>query len=333
MIKHSNISVFVPHKGCRNRCSFCNQVHITGTADLPDEKSIDKAVSEALGSPRYSKVEGELAFFGGSFTAIDRDYMISLLKAAHHHIKKGNIKGIRISTRPDAIDEEILTILKEYGVTAIELGAQSMDNEVLEKNFRGHDESHIIRASEMIRKAGFSLGLQMMTGLLGDTNEKAVETARKIIACRPETVRIYPTVVLKNTYLGSLFEKGEYSPQTVEEAALLCAKIIPMFEKKNIKVIRVGLHSIEKESFLAGPWHPAFGELVSSERYFELFKEALSTRPQGRYTLLVNKTQISKAVGQHRRNIKRLEAEGYICRVLADESLNAFEVEVLEGER
>ncbi len=333
MIKHSNISVFVPHIGCPQRCSFCNQVHITGSREIPSEETVDNAVKEALSSSKYEPSSGELAFFGGSFTAISRDYMLSLLKAAKKHIDNGSVSGIRISTRPDAINEEVLGILKEYGVTAIELGAQSMDDEVLALNKRGHTASDVVKASELIKSQGFSLGLQMMTGLLGDTNDKALKTAERIISCRPETVRIYPTVVLKNTYLGSLFEKGEYKPQSVEEAASLSAKLIPLFEKENIKVIRVGLHSIDEESVLGGAWHPAFGELVSNERYLNIIKEELKNKESGEYSVFVNKNDISKAVGQRRRNIESLKASGYFVKIFGDEAIKPFEVKIKEGER
>ncbi len=333
MMKHSNISVFVPHIGCPQRCSFCNQVHITGTCEIPTEKTVDEAVKTALESQGFESKNCELAFFGGSFTAIDRDYMISLLSAAKKHIDSGHISGIRISTRPDAIDDEILEILKEYGVTSIELGAQSMNDDVLKLNRRGHTMQDVREASAKITEEGFSLGLQMMTGLWGDTNEGAIKTAKEIIACRPETVRIYPTVVLKNTYLGTLFEKGEYKPQSVEEAARLVSELIPLFEEENIKVIRVGLHSIDEDSFLAGAWHPAFGELVANERYLMLIKEALTDKKSGEYVVCVKNSEISKAVGQRRRNIESLKNDGYICKILGESSLKAFEVKIKEGEK
>ena len=232
-MKKGNISIFVPHLGCPCQCSFCNQKTITGQANQPTPQDVDKAVKTALKSKGF---DYEIAFFGGSFTAIDREYMISLLKAANKYIKSNEVKGIRISTRPDCIDEEILDLLKEYGVTSIELGAQSMDDEVLLANRRGHTAKDVENASELIKSYGFELGLQMMTGLYKDSEEKAIKTAEKIIALSPQTVRIYPTVVLKGTYLADLYLSGEYKPLNADESAQLCAKLVLLFEKNNIKI-------------------------------------------------------------------------------------------------
>ncbi|MBQ3903792.1 MAG: radical SAM protein, partial [Eubacterium sp.] len=208
-MKKGNISIFVPHNGCPQQCSFCNQKTITGQAYQPTAKDVDEAVQKALRKKGY---KFEIAFFGGSFTAIDRAYMTELLDAAEPYVKSGAVSGIRISTRPDYIDDEILTLLKSKGVTAIELGAQSMDDEVLSANLRGHTAADVVNASKLIKSYGFELGLQMMTGLYLDTDEKDIETARKIIELKPETVRIYPTVVLKGTYLEELYDGKAYRP-------------------------------------------------------------------------------------------------------------------------
>ena len=242
-MKKGNISIFVPHLGCPCQCSFCNQKTITGQANQPTPQDVDKAVKTALKSKGF---DYEIAFFGGSFTAIDREYMISLLKAANKYIKSNEVKGIRISTRPDCIDEEILDLLKEYGVTSIELGAQSMDDEVLLANRRGHTAKDVENASELIKSYGFELGLQMMTGLYKDSEEKAIKTAEKIIALSPQTVRIYPTVVLKGTYLADLYLSGEYKPLNADESAQLCAKLVLLFEKNNIKMYAPKLDSSYK---------------------------------------------------------------------------------------
>ena len=178
-MKKGNISLFIPHLGCPHKCSFCNQNTITGKQTQPGADDVRAAVETALKKKNY---DYEIAFFGGSFTAIDREYMLSLLKAAYDYVKDGRVNGIRISTRPDCIDEEVLDILKKYGVTSIELGAQSMDDEVLRANFRGHTAEDVENASRLIKSYGFELGLQMMTGLYLDTDEKAVETAKKLIA-------------------------------------------------------------------------------------------------------------------------------------------------------
>ncbi len=330
MSAHANISVFVPHIGCVHRCSFCNQNHITGETDAPTPETVDSAVSEALKNPHYDPKNTELAFFGGSFTAIPKDYRLELLTAAHKYVQNGTVCGIRISTRPDCIDEDVLAELKSFCVTAIELGAQSMDDEVLKINRRGHTANDVVKASRLIRKSGIALGLQMMTGLLGDTDDIAIKTAEKIAELSPDTVRIYPTVVLKNTYLAKAYEKGEYAPQTVESAASLCAKLLKIFYKNNINVIRLGLHSIDTSAFVAGPWHSAFGEITKSKIYLEEITKQLKGKKGGNYTVFVNPSEISKATGQKRSNITTLESLGYHIKIKGDNTINIYNVKIKE---
>lgn len=330
MSLHANISVFVPHIGCPNRCSFCNQNHITGECEAPTAKTVDDAVRDALNSPKFDSVNTELAFFGGSFTAIDRDYRLELLNAAYKYVQNGTIRGIRISTRPDAISEEIIEELKNYGVTAIELGAQSMVDEVLTLNRRGHTAEDVKKASELIKESGLQLGLQMMTGLLGDTDAGALYTAKSIADLSPDTVRIYPTIVLKNTYLEKAFIDGMYKPQTVDAAANLCAELLTFFESKGINVIRVGLHSIDNDAFVAGPWHAAFGEIVKSKIYLEVILTAFVDKPKGNYVVFVNPSEISKATGQKKANIKKLAEFGYVCKIKGDNNTNINSVKIKE---
>ena len=326
---HANISVFVPHVGCPNMCSFCDQRHITGVTVLPGEKDVIKAVTAAKTSKNYDPANTEIAFFGGSFTAINRNYMLSLLTAANAFVKSGDVKGIRISTRPDAIDKEILSLLKTYGVTSIELGAQSMDDGVLKKNNRGHSAADVINASNLIKEYGFSLGLQMMTGLYGDSDEKTLKTARKIIELEPETVRIYPTIVLKGTTLAALYADGHYKPQSLDSAVSLCCKLLELFGKANIKVIRLGLHSIDNGAYVAGPWHPAFSELCTSEMFYNKALGILGEK--GDYTLFVSPGNISKMTGQNRKNIEKLKSLGYNCKVLPDGRLIKDEIHAERG--
>ena len=323
-MRHSNISIFVPHIGCPNKCSFCDQRHITGSCTVPHTQDIINAVNTAVCSKNYSANTTEIAFFGGSFTAIDRDYMLELLQTASSFVNDGLVCGIRISTRPDAINSEILQLLKEYNVTSIELGAQSLDDEVLLKNKRGHNANDVIFASRLIKEYGFSLGLQMMTGLFGDTEENAINTAKKIIELAPDTVRIYPTIVLENTDLAAFYSQGIYKPQALDEAVNLCSRLLKMFIDANIKVIRLGLHSIEEGSYVAGPWHPAFSELCYSRLYLELAKEKLEEK--GNYILYVNQSSVSKMIGQNRNNIKELEKLQYNCIVKVNNHLKDFEI-------
>lgn len=324
--RHANISIFVPHIGCPNMCSFCNQRHITGTYKAPRTNDVINAVKTAAASPNYDPQNTEIAFFGGSFTAINRNYMIDLLKTANIFIKNNVVTGIRISTRPDAIDGEILSLLKEYGVTSIELGAQSLNDNVLLNNNRGHTASEVIRASKLIKEYGFNLGLQMMTGLYSDCDEYAICTAQKIIELKPETVRIYPTIVLKNTDLAALYYDKKYEPQSLESAVDLCSKLLTLFNKANIKVIRLGLHSIEQNSYIAGPWHPAFSELCYSKILFD--KVVKEITEAGEYIIYVNPSSVSKMIGQQKQNILALKKLGFECVVKPDTSLDQYDIKL-----
>lgn len=323
-MKKGNISLFIPHLGCPHKCSFCNQNTITGKQTQPGADDVRAAVETALKKKNY---DYEIAFFGGSFTAIDREYMLSLLKAAYDYVKDGRVNGIRISTRPDCIDEEVLDILKKYGVTSIELGAQSMDDEVLRANFRGHTAEDVENASRLIKSFGFELGLQMMTGLYLDTDEKALETAKKLIALSPDTIRIYPTVVLKNTYLAKLYEDELYKPQTVDDAANLCTKIVPMFEKAGIRVIRLGLHSSPelKKNMIAGAFHDSFGEIVKS-RYM---LNKILKYPPADYEIMVNSKSVSQLKGQQKRNIYFLMEEGYNIKVTVNDKVAVGDIKII----
>ena len=323
---HANISIFVPHIGCPNMCSFCNQRYITGKHIAPGTDDIIEAVSIAKSSPKYQPQNTEIAFFGGSFTAINRNYMLTLLETAHQFIKSGDVTGIRISTRPDAIDEEILILLKKYGVTSIELGAQSLNDNVLRLNNRGHSAKDVENASRLIKEYGFSLGLQMMTGLYGDCDDFSIYTAEKIIELQPDTVRIYPTIVLKNTDLAALYSDNRYMPQTLDEAVNLCSKLLEMFDIANIKVIRLGLHSIENNSYVAGPWHPAFSELCYSKIFFNNALKLLDDK--GEYIIFVNALGVSKMIGQRKQNIFELKKLGYDCIVKTDNTLKDNTVKV-----
>lgn len=327
-MRHANISVFVPHLGCPNDCSFCNQRYITGHSIAPTSLDVVNAVNIASSSPKFNPDYTEIAFFGGSFTAIDKEYMISLLSAAYEFVKNGTVSGIRISTRPDCIDEEILSVLKTYGVNAIELGAQSMVDSVLIANNRGHLSNDVVKASKLIQKNGFKLGLQMMTGLFGDSDEGAIYTAEKIIELKPDTVRIYPTIVLKNTKLSLLFESGEYLPQNLDSAVSLCVTLGKMFTENGIKVIRTGLHSIDESAYVAGPWHPAFSELCETDKIYRKIVDVCNKCKE--YIVYVNPTDISKAVGQKKSNLIRLKDEGFRLTFVQDDTLEKNSILIKE---
>lgn len=324
MKHHRNIALFVPHEGCPHCCTFCNQRTISGSSAKPRAKDVDEAVKTALETGGKG---GQLAFFGGSFTAVEREYMLELLKAAKRHIDLGNIDSVRISTRPDAIDGEIIDILKEYSVSSVELGAQSMDDEVLSMNRRGHTSQDVVTASRMIKEAGIELGLQMMTGLYGDTKEKSLETGRKIAALCPDTVRIYPTIVIEGTELARLMKKGEYVPQSLDEAVEICADLLLMFREKNINVIRCGLHSGGgvDEGYLGGPWHPAFKELCQSKIYFDKAVEAVKGE-KGKYRLHVKPSALSQMLGQKKSNMAKLREMGIFPETVPDAAVPEYTV-------
>lgn len=329
--KHINIALFIPHEGCPHQCSFCNQKSISGAVKKPRAADVTAAVETALQTLRARDCAGaQLAFFGGSFTAIDRAYMVELLCAAQPYLKKGQIAGIRVSTRPDAVDTPVLALLKQYGVTAIELGAQSMDDRVLFQNGRGHTAQDVEDASRRIQEMGFELGLQMMTGLPGDTPAGAEHTLSRLLALRPDTMRIYPTIVLEGTPLAEQYRSGAYLPQPLEEAVSLCASLLLRCEKAGVPVIRLGLHAggdVEK-GYVAGPWHPAFRELCEGEIYYQNALHALrECLPEGPKAILtVAPHCVSKMTGQRRRNLERLKEQGFDCRITADAGCKKYEV-------
>ena len=326
--RHANISIFVPHIGCPHQCSFCDQRSITGAHRAPLPEDVDRAVAAAKTGKEYCPALTEIAFFGGSFTAINRGYMLDLLQAAYRYVEDGSVSGIRISTRPDAVEDEVLSLLKAYGVTSVELGAQSMNDRVLKMNNRGHSVEDIKTAANRIRQHGFSLGLQMMTGLYGDDEQTALQTAKDLIALAPETVRIYPTIVLKGTPLAALYDDKKYQPQTLQDAVSLAAKLYLLFTENGVKVIRLGLHSVEEEARIAGPWHPAFSELCQSKILLEKVLSAL--KEQGNYLIKVSKSDLSKMIGQKKENLIRLEEKGYHCRVEAADGLENLQFAIVK---
>ncbi len=304
----SIIPVFVPHLGCPHACVFCNQRRITGQARPADAETVREAIRRAQQIPCSAK--RELAFYGGSFTAIEEERQIELLSAAKEAMEAGKIDAIRLSTRPDAIDASVLARLRAYDVETVELGAQSMDEAVLAACRRGHTVGDVRRASAMIKASGMRLVLQMMTGLPGDTPEKSLKTAEELIACMPDGVRIYPTVVVMDTELCGLWLAGMYREHSVEDAVSVCAQIVPLFEEAGIPVIRLGLNPTEDLSggdAVAGAYHPALGELVKSRIFYNRASAQLSgIAPGSRVVLEVHPSQLSQMIGQHRENITRL---------------------------
>ncbi len=306
------IPVFVPHLGCPYHCVFCDQRRISGQTEAATARTVREAIQKAAALPRTG-AKRQLAFYGGSFTAIPLPEQEALLAEAKAGLDRGEIDAVRLSTRPDAVDEAVLERLKRYGVETVELGAQSMDEEVLRLSGRGHTARAVETASRLVKAAGFRLILQMMTGLPGDSPEKDLETARRLIALKPDGVRIYPTVIVRGTALYELWKAGCYREHSVEQAVEVCARLLPLFEEAGVPVIRLGLNPTEELSggqAAGGAYHPALGELVRSRIWLEKARTLLAeTEPGSAVVLGAAPGQISQAVGQHRENIRRLCAE------------------------
>lgn len=317
MKKEYIIPIFVPHLGCPNDCTFCNQKKISGQKKNISSKDVKNIIGFYLNNFKSSNRKVEIAFFGGSFTGIEKNIQEELLSAANEFIKSGKVDSIRISTRPDYINQENLDLLKKYNVKTIELGVQSANDYILKKCKRGHSFNDVKQASKLIRKNNFILGHQMMVGLPESTQKDEIETAKKLIKLRPKIIRIYPVLVVKDTQLANDFENGEYHPNTLEQAVETSAILLKMFNKRKIDVIRIGLQSTDEicnpetegSQVVAGPYHPAFRQLVESRIcYDELSKKIRKLNNKVRkVTVLVNENEINNYVGHKKENIKRIK--------------------------
>ena len=334
-MRHVNIPVFIPHLGCPNQCVFCNQRSISEHKDFCEE-SVRDEIEQVLSTLRPED-EAEIAFFGGSFTGIDRALMCRLLDLAESYVKSGRVQSIRLSTRPDYIDDEILSILSSYSVKTVELGLQSMDDAVLSACRRGHTAQEAEVACRAVVNAGFSLVGQMMIGLPAATPESEIQTAQKIIDLGASAVRIYPTVVFYDTPLCEMAQHGHYAPLTVEEAVERTAPVLQLFRARALPCIRVGLCATESltspNAVYAGPNHPALGEMILGECLYQKIKETvLQAELMGEGIVLeVPQKELSATVGQHRRNIEKLQRETGVTvhRVIANESITECRVHLV----
>lgn len=317
------IPFFITHAGCPHRCVFCNQKNITGMNKPPDAASIHLSIRQHL-ETRRDNDPVQVAFYGGSFTALAIEDQIAYLEAVRPFIASGSVASIRLSTRPDSITPDILAVLKQYGVASIELGAQSMDDEVLQLSGRGHSAADTVNAVALLKEYHFLVGLQLMPGLPGDTPETFQKTVTQAISLRPDFVRLYPALVIRETPLAELYRAGRYAPLSLDDAVLLCHQAVARFEQAGIEVIRVGLQptaELERPgTIIAGPWHPAFRQLVESSRFLDKMCSLLSTCDQaGMITLYVNPADLSSVIGQKRRNIEAVKVRyGRDVKVLAD---------------
>lgn len=315
MKKQYIIPIFVPHLGCPNDCVFCNQKSISGQTKQVTKEDVKNIIEEHL---KYIKKDSkvEVAFFGGSFTGIEEEKQEELLSAAYEYVKQKKVDSIRISTRPDYIDKKILKRLKKYKVKTIELGVQSANDYILKKAGRGHTFEDVVKASKLIKWYGFELGHQMMVGLPESTTVDEINTAKQLIKLKPKMVRIYPVLVIKNTKLEKDYQEGKYKPLTVTQAVEICKELVKLFVKKHIEVIRIGLQPTdtitnpeeEKSEVVAGPFHPAFRQLVESGMWYDVIVEKikqLNTKVK-EVVVTVNSVDVNNVIGQRKDNINNL---------------------------
>ena len=313
MKKQYIIPIFVPHLGCPNDCVFCNQKSISGQTKQVTKEDVKNIIEEHL---KYIKKDSkvEVAFFGGSFTGIEEAKQEELLSAAYEYIKQKKVDSIRISTRPDYIDKKILKRLKKYKVKTIELGVQSANDYILKKAGRGHTFEDVVKASKLIRWYGFELGHQMMVGLPESTTVDEINTAKQLIKLKPKMVRIYPVLVIKNTKLEKDYNEGKYKPLTVTQAVEVCKELVKLFVKKHIEVIRIQPTDTitnpdnDKSEVVAGPFHPAFRQLVESGMWYDVIVEKikqLNTKVK-EVVVTVNPADVNNVIGQRKDNINNL---------------------------
>ena len=320
------IPFFIPHAGCPHQCVFCDQKSITGKSAPPDLLSIPSVISSYLATAA-SAAPVQVAFYGGSFTALPIEDQKQYLDAVQPFVDAGRVSGIRLSTRPDAINPEVLALLKNHHVTTVELGAQSMDDDVLLLSGRGHTAAHTVNAVKHLRSHGFRVGIQLMPGLPGDTALRFQDTVSTVIGLRPDLVRIYPALVIKDTPLAELYRRASYSPLSLDAAIDLCREALERFEQAGIEVARIGLQPTEElerpGTILAGPWHPAFGQLVESSRHLESIRKLLlQSDGSGPVTFAVNPSDLSSAIGQNRRNIHAIRVQyGRDATIIVDPAL------------
>ena len=330
-MRQTNLSVFIPHKGCPNTCSFCNQRFISGSDRAPAPEEVRAILAGQVTLLQKNNLQAEIAFFGGSFTAVDKDYRRELLLAASEYVKEfpEQYGGIRCSTRPDCIDENIMEELKLFGVTAVELGAQSMNDEVLKANLRGHTAEDVRRASGLIKAYGMELGLQMMTGLYMDKPEYCLDTAKQFAELKCDTVRIYPTVILKGTMLDDLREKGIYDSFSFEDTVELCALLTDFFDSVDIPVIRLGLHASEEveRQMTGGVYHPALGEVVESRRMLHKMLNVMQQQKVKKFIIYTDRKNISLVSGHGGCNRKILAEKLGITFKIKEKSGVHIEVE------
>lgn len=329
--KHYTIPIFIPELACPHQCIFCNQKKISGQIKVPTPEEVVSIIDEYLETISIEDAHVEIAFFGGNFTGIPVEEQIKYLETVQPYFEKG-IKGLRCSTRPDYITKESVEMLKKYGMNTIELGAQSMCEDVLVKSGRGHTVEHIVNASKIIKDAGIELGLQMMIGLPGDTLQDSIDTANKIVELGANSTRIYPAIVIKDTALAEQYHQRKYIPLSLLEAIKYSTKIYKIFEKAGVTILRVGLHPTEGllsgEDLVAGPFHHSFRELVYTELWSERLRPLIAYYDYNGVKIYVPSSEINYAIGHQARNRNILKQYFHYVKFEADPKLTGREFRV-----
>lgn len=322
-MKKFTIPIFIPELACPFQCLYCNQKKISGSINIPNSQEISEMIEDYLKTMPQESAHIEIGFFGGNFTGISCEDQQHYLELAQPFLLSKRVQSIRISTRPDYIDLERLNLLKRYGVETIELGAQSMDDEILLNSGRGHLSEDVEVAAKLILENGFKLGLQMMIGLPGDDKKKAIATANQIIKLGADNTRIYPCLVIKDTKLAEYYQNGTYKPLSIEEAIDWTTEILQLFENAKVKVLRVGLHPseglISGDDLLGGPFHSSFKELVLSNIWLRKFKK-IEPKAES-IEVFVGSKQLNHAIGYNSSNKNYLQSQYKSVKFKLDETL------------
>ncbi len=341
MKKQYIIPIFVPHLGCPNECTFCNQRKISGQMKNITENDVRETIEYYLNNFKEKDIYKEVAFFGGSFTGIEEELQEKLLSTAYEYIKDKKIDGIRVSTRPDYINKQILKRLKKYKVKTIELGVQTTNDYILKRCKRGHTYEDVKKASKLIRWYGFTLGHQMMVGLPDSTELDELNTARDLIKLKPKIVRIYPVLVIKGTELEQEYNENKYEPLELGQAVERCKQLCYLFGRKNINVIRIGLQNTDTISspdnigseVVAGPYHETFRQLVESSMYYDNIidkMKKINTKVK-EIEIVVNPQNVNNVIGYKKSNIQKIKDMYDVDVVVKQDikmSLNKMEVYV-----
>ncbi len=331
------VPIFIPYEGCPYRCIYCQQEKITSQSARPINRlTIKQTLQKAINSTGFDAgSDPEVAFYGGTFTRLTLSRMKEMLEAVSPFLGKGLFKSIRVSTRPDSVQEEKLHLMKERGVATVELGTQSMDDGVLGLSRRGHTARDTVDSVHLLRAHGFKVGIQLMPGLPGDSEDTFLKTVDEVIKLRPDMVRLYPTLVIKGTELATWYNENRYLPLTLDAAVRICHRSCVRLEQRGIPVIRIGLMSstalVPGDEIVAGPWHGAFGFLVRSDIHQEKIASCLPRRGVAdRMRLRVPPREIPLVRGYKNRGLHLIQEKtgAKVTGVMPDEAVPSGQIRV-----